>query len=179
MHHDELSTLHWYDRADAATVDSPEPVGNPAEYRGSGPIEDVALAPVMTWADADKKAALEEAIRIYGIEPGQWFELDWPLVAHLYDPGSVYQTEFEPISEHAEEDGDDECVACQDSVRQVIEDQAQWKWTTTLRINEIAFDRDGREISHEFHIKKGVAVATTSQDPRDILTGSPGAGWRW
>ncbi|WP_131812986.1 hypothetical protein [Mycolicibacterium peregrinum] len=160
-------------------MDSPEPVGDPAEYRGTGPIEDVALAPEMQWTVADKKAALEAAIGVYEIEPGQWFELDWPPTAHLYDPGNVYRTEFEPCETHGEEGGDDDCADCQDSVREVVEDMAQWKWTTALRINEIAFDRDGREFSRECHFEQGVEVATTHQDPREILIGPPGQGCQW
>lgn len=179
VHHDELSTLHWYDRAAAATVDSPEPVGNPAEYRGMGPIEEVALAPQMQWTDADKKAALEAVIGVYGIEPGQWFELDWPPTAHLYDPGNVYRTEFEPCQAHAEDGGDDDCRDCQDSVNEAVEEMAQWKWTTTLRINEIAFDRDCGEFSRESHVEQGVEVATTYQDPRQVLIGPPGQGGQW
>ncbi len=53
---------------------------------------------------------------------------------------------------------------------------AQWKWTTALRINEIAFDRDGREFSRECHFEQGVEIATTHQDPREILIGPPGQG---
>ncbi|MCV7202044.1 hypothetical protein H7J71_08445 [Mycolicibacterium peregrinum] len=179
VRHDELSTLHWYDRVDAATVDSPEPVGNPAEYRGSGPIEDVALAPAMTWTDADKKAALEEAIRIYGIEPGQWFDVDWPPVAHLYDPGYVYQTDFVTCDAHVEDGGDDDCQDCLDSVRDVVENMAEWKWTTALRINEIRFDREGREFSAECFSEQAFEVATTHQDPREVLIGPPGQGRQW
>lgn len=145
--HDELSTIHWYDVAEQATVDSPEPVGNPAGYQGLGPIEDMALAPKLDWSDADKKAALEEAIRIYGIEPGQWFDLEWPPVAHLWDPGSICQTEFEPCEAHIEQDSEDTCPDCQDSVRDEVEQMAQWKWTTTLYVNEIRFDQEGRERS--------------------------------
>lgn len=70
VQHCELSTIHWYDRAESATVDSPEPVINLADYRGSGPIEDVALAPELNWSAADKKAALEEAIRVLGSSAG-------------------------------------------------------------------------------------------------------------
>lgn len=179
VRHDELSTLHWYDRAAAATVDSPEPVGDPAEYRGTSPIEDVALAPEMTWTDADKKAALEEAIRIYGIEPGQWFDLDWPPVAHLYDPGHVHQTDFVSCDAHVNDDGDDDCQDCLDSVRDVVENMAEWKWTTALRINEIGFDRDGEEFSTECYSEQAFEVLTTRQDPREVLIGPPGQGRHW
>ncbi len=133
----------------------------------------------MRWTDADRKVALEEAIRIYGIEPGQWFDVEWPPVAHLYDPGHVYRTDFEPCDSHAEDGGDDECVDCQDSVRHVVEDMAQWKWTTTLNINEIGFDREGREFSTTTHVDQAFEVATTHQDPREILIGPPGPGRNW
>lgn len=179
VRHDELSTLHWYDRAATATVDSPEPVGNPADYRGFDPIEDVALAPKMNWTDADRKVALEMAIGIYGVEPGQWFELEWPPGAHLYDPGDVCTTEFVPCDAHVEGDGNEDCVACTASVRQVVESMAEWKWTTTLRINEIGFDRDGAESSAEVHTEQAFEVAFTEQDPREIVIGPPGRGQLW
>ena len=177
--HDELSTIHWYDRADLATVDSPEPVGIPGDYRGVDPIEDVALPPRMAWSGPDKKAALEEEIRVYGIEPGQWFDLEWPPSAHLWDPGIVFQTDFTPCGVHAELDGDEECPECQDSVQDVVEQMAQWKWTTTLRINAIAFDDDGRERSTEVHVEQGYEVATTDQDPREVLIGPPDRDRHW
>ena len=44
-----LSTLHWYDRAAEAHVDAPLRVGNPGDYQGTDPIEDVALAPKVVW----------------------------------------------------------------------------------------------------------------------------------
>lgn len=179
VRHDELSTIHWYDRADRATVDSPEPMGILGDYRGVDPIEDVALPPQLAWSESEKKAALEEAIRVYGIEPGQWYELEWPPTAHLWDPGIVYQTEFEPCDEHVEVDGDEDCSQCQDSVRTVIDQMAQWKWTTTLRINAIAFDDDGREHSTEVHVEQGYEIATTAQDPREVLIGPPGRDWHW
>lgn len=179
VQHRELSTIHWYDRAESATVDSPEPVINHADCRGSGPIEDVALAPELNWSAADKKAALEEAIRVLGVEPGQWYELEWPPTANLWDPGIVYQTEFEPCDEHVEVDGDEDCSQCQDSVRTVIDQMAQWKWTTTLRINAIAFDDDGREHSTEVHVEQGYEIATTVQDPREVLIGPPARDWHW
>ncbi|MBP2453005.1 hypothetical protein [Mycolicibacterium lutetiense] len=164
VRHDELSTRHWHDRAAAATVDLPEPVGNPGDYRGHDPIEDVALAPQMHWTDVNKKAALEAAIGVYGIEPGQWFDLEWPPVAHLYDPGSVHESGFEPCEAHVEDGGDD------------VEAMAEWRWTTMLRINVIAFDHEGRELSRECYFEQAVEVATTYQDPRDVLIGPPGVG---
>ncbi|MBN3453336.1 hypothetical protein [Mycolicibacterium sp.] len=179
VQHDELSTLHWYDRTEQATVDTPAPVGDPADYRGFDPIEEVALPPQMHWTDADKKVALDEAVRIYGIEPGQWFDLEWPPVAHLWDPSHVYQSAFEPCEAHVEDDGDDDCAGCQDSVRDAVEDMAQWKWTTTLRIHEISYDGEGQEFSTPTYVEQGYEVAATQQDPRQILIGPPGQGRYW
>ena len=50
-----LSTLHWYDRAGEAHVDAPLRVGNPGDYQGTDPIEEVALAPKVVWTDAGPK----------------------------------------------------------------------------------------------------------------------------
>jgi hypothetical protein len=173
-----LSTLHWYDRAADAHVDAPGRVGNPWSYNGIDPIEDVALAPKVEWTEADKKVALERAIGVYGLEPGQWFDLEWPPTAHLWTPGHVYTTDFEPCAAHLEAD-DEDCPDCQDSVREVVEEMAQWKWTTTLRIYEIEFDHEGREVDHEVHAEQAYEVAITEQDPREIVIGPPGAGTRW
>jgi hypothetical protein len=173
-----LSTLHWYDRAADAHVDAPERVGIPWDYQGADPIEDVALAPKVVWTDADQKEGLEKAIGIYDLEPGQWMEVEWPPVAHLWDPGIVYTTEFEPCAAHLEEESDD-CSDCDASVREVVDQMAQWKWTTTLWIHEITFDQDGREYDSEIYRDQAFEVAITEQDPRDIVIGPPGAGWRW
>lgn len=181
----ELSTIHWYDRAREAGV-TVEPVRNPDCYRGFDPIEDVALAPRVDWTDADKKEAIEEAIRIYGLEPGQWIDLEWPPRAHLWDPGNVYTTDFQPCETHADlyyESDDstacDDCPDCQDSVREVVEQMAQWKWTTAMTINEIAFDAEGYEHSVEVYSDNAFEVAIIEQDPREVIIGPPGEGRHW
>lgn len=179
MPHDELSTLHWYDRADRATVDSPEPVGDHGDCDRLGMVEDAALAPRMNWTDTDRKAVLEEAIRIYGIEPGQCFDVEWPPEAHLYDPGSVYESDMEPCDSHVCDGGDDDCVDCASSVQTVIESMAQWKWTTELQIFELTFDREGQECSTREIVDQAFEVATTEQDPREVLIGPPGRGRHW
>jgi hypothetical protein len=173
-----VSTLHWYDRAAEARVDAPERVGNPWDYHGADPIEAVALAPDVKWTEADKKAALERAIATYGLEPGQWIDLEWPPVAHLWSLGNVYTTEFQPCTAHAEADVDN-CPDCQASVREVVEEMAQWKWTTAFRVQEITFDHEGRESDREVYTDQAHEVAITEQDPREILTGPPGADKRW
>ncbi|UQX10184.1 hypothetical protein [Candidatus Mycobacterium methanotrophicum] len=125
---------------------------------------------------------MEEAIRIYGLEPGQWIELEWPPTAGLWDPGNVYATEFEPCEAHAEPDDAgawDDCPDCQDSVREVIERMAQWKWTTELRIYQIGFDAGGNERDEEVYSDNAFEVAIIEQDPREILIGSPGEGRQW
>lgn len=177
--HDELSTLHWYGRAAEATVDSPEPARDPWDYRGADPIEDVTLPPKMAWSETDRKVALEKAVGIYGLEPGDWLELDWPPRGSLWSPGHVYMTPMEPCEAHIEDDGDDECEDCVASVRQDVEEMAQWKWITTLRFNEIRFDRDGAEYVAEVDIDQAFEVAITEQDPREILIGPPGHDTRW
>lgn len=176
------SVKHWYDRAREAGV-TVEPLGDPADsIIGIDPIEDVALAPRVDWSAGDEKRALQEAIRIYGLELDQWIELDWPPTAHLSDSGYVYTTDFEPCEAHfgAEDEAVcDGCSDCQDSVREVVEQPAQWKWTTTLRINEISFDCDGDERDREVYSDLAFEVAVIEQDPRDILIGPPGAGRLW
>jgi hypothetical protein len=173
-----LSTLHRYERAAAAHVDAPERVGNPWDYQGADPIEDVALAQKVVWTDVDQKEALEKAIDTYGVEPGQWMEVEWPPVAHLWDPGNVYTTEFEPCAGHVEEESDD-CAVRDASVHEVVEQMAQWKWTTTLRINQIGFDAMGSECDEEVHCDNAFEVAIIDQDPRELMIGPPGEGERW
>jgi hypothetical protein len=56
---------------------------------------------------------------------------------------------------------------------------AQWKWTTTLRINEIEFDREGTERDVEIHSDNTFEVAIIEQDPRNIMIGPPGEGRYW
>lgn len=181
---DPTTTLHWYERADDAKVQV-GPVGNPDDYRGSDPIEDVALAPRVMWTEADKKAALEEAIRIYGVEPGQWFDLEWPPTAFLTDPGHVYWTEFEPCDGHLQEYESDPdfdetaCDACQSAVREFVEFMAKWSWTTTLRLYEVDFDIESAEFDREIYTDNMFEVATTEQDPREVVIGPPGEGRHW
>lgn len=184
----EMSTIHWYDRADVAHV-TVEPVGNPDYYYELGainPIEDVARPPHVHWTDADKKRAMEEAIRIYDLPPGQWIELEWPPAAHLWDQGDVCLTEFEPCEAHAElyEQSDDtaacvDCPDCQASVREVVEQMAQWKWTTALRIHQIGFDAEGSECDAEVYSDNAFEVAIIEQDPRELMIGPPGQGGYW
>ena len=153
-----------------------ERLGNPAYY--TGVIEDVAVAPSVHWTEADKKAALERAVGVYDLEPGQWLELEWPPVPHLWDPGIVYTTELEQCATHIEQANDD-CPECDASLQEVVEQMAQWKWTTTFRIHEITFDHDGREYSSEVYSDQAFEVAMIEQDPRDIVIGPPGRGQRW
>lgn len=150
-------------------------VDNPADYADA--IEDAAVVPLVHWTEADKKAALERAVGIYDLEPGQWLDLEWPPMAHLWDPGIVYTTELEPCQAHVEQDADD-CAECDASVHEVVEQMAQWKWTTTLRIHEIAFDREGRECASEIYCDQAFEVAIIEQDPRDVMIGPRGRGQR-
>lgn len=184
VRNDPTATQHWYPRADKINV-SVEPLGIPSEYVGFDPIEDVALAPRVNWTDADKKAAFEKAIKTYGIEPGQWLDLDWPPTGHLSDPGHVYTTDFVPCALHEAAYYEDDrfhetaCDKCQSSIREVVEFPAKWKWTTTLRTNEIQFDLDGTEDYREVDVDAFFEVTTTEQDPRQVLIGPPGRGSRW
>lgn len=172
------STEHWYERANDAAVPV-ERVGNPADYRGIDPIEDVALAPRVTWSDADRKEAMEKAIGVYDLEPGQWIELEWPPTAGLWNPGHVYTTDYEPCEAHAVEGGCDDCEDCNDSVQEVVEAMAQWRWTTTLWINQLAFDQDGTECHVEVYNDNAFEVAIVEQDPRQVVIGPPGEGRNW
>jgi hypothetical protein len=172
------STKHWFERADDAAV-TVERVGNPADYRGSDPIEDVALAPRVAWSDADRKEAMEKAIGAYELEPGQWIELEWPPTAGLWDPGYVYTTDYEPREAHAHEGAYGDCPDCADSVQEVVESMAQWRWTTTLQVNQLAFDREGNECRDEVFSDNAFEVAIVEQDPRHIVIGPPGEGRNW
>ena len=163
-----------------------EPVGNPTDCCASDPIEDVALAPRVQWSDADMKEAMEKAIRIYDLEPGHWIELEWPPTAGLADPGYMDTTEFQPCEAHADLyfDSDnntvcDDCSDCQASVQEVVEKMAQWSFTTTLRVNQLAFDRDGNECHDEVFSDNAFEVAVIEQDPRSIIVGPPGEGRHW
>ena len=150
-------TRHWEQRAADGHV-AVERVGDPGSYSGVDPIEDLALAPDLPWGDADRKAMLEEAIRIHGLEPGQWIELEWPPTAGLWDPGQVNVD----ASEH-----------------EVVEEMAQWKWLAPLRILELEFTIDGSVGRREVYCDPAHEVAITTQDPREVLVGPPGKGIVW
>lgn len=64
-------------------------------------------------------------------------------------------------------------------MREVVQQMAQWKWTTTLRIHQIGFDAEGRECDKEIYSDNTFEVAIIKQDPRDIVIGPPGEGRRW
>ena len=174
----QLSTLHWYERAAEAHADAPHRGGNLRDYQGASPIEDVALARKVTWTDTDQKDALENAIGIYELLPGQWMEVEWPPEAHLWDEGYVSTTQFEPCAVHVDEECDD-CPDCDASVHEIVEQMAQWKWTTTLRIHEIDFHYNGQERDREVCCDQAFKVAITEQDPRDIMIGPPGRDEHW
>lgn len=167
------STQHWIDRGGEAHVDV-ERIGDPLNYIGSGPIEDVALPPRLNWTAADHRAALEKAIEIYGLEPGQWMELEWPPVASLWTPGDVHTTEFEACAAHAESEvGMDDCDDCAGSVRDVIETMAQWNWSTRLTIKQVDFDGAGAERYVDVYEDLAFQVALIEQDPRELVIGPP------
>jgi hypothetical protein len=88
----------------------------------------------------------------------------------------------QPCPAHVDEDREemiDDCAECQESVNEVVETMAQWKWTTDLRIHEIGFDHAGRETDHKVHRDQAHEVALTEQDPRDVMIGPPGARMHW
>ncbi|MFH5207416.1 hypothetical protein ACHIPZ_04155 [Antrihabitans sp. NCIMB 15449] len=178
------STQHWRQRANDASV-WVETLGYPSDYDGFDPIEDVALPPRIRWTDADKRSALEKAIGIHGLEPGQWMEVEWPPTGYLTDPGHVHTTEFEPCEAHVErydDSGDKsafgDCKGCEHAER-VVENLAKWSFTTELRISEIRFDREGEECDKEIYRDRAFAVASIEQDPGRILIGPPGQGRQW
>lgn len=131
-----------------------ELLGNPEQYVGSDPIEDVALAPDIPWGDADHKAMLDEAIASLGLGPGQWIELEWPPEAGLWTAGH--------LSVRA------------NSGEETVEEPAQWKWLTTLRIKQLEFRADGAVAERDVYCDPAYEVATTTQHPRTVLIGPPG-----
>lgn len=165
------STQHWIRHGDEAHGDV-ERIGGPLNYTGLDPIEDVALPPRVNWSAADHRAMLEKAIEIYGLEPGQWMELEWPPTASLLTPGSVYTTEFEPCAVHAEfEAGMADCEDCAASVREVVDQVAQWNWSAKLTVKRIDFDGAGMERQAEVYEDPAFEVAVIEQDPRDLVIG--------
>ncbi|MBY6685145.1 hypothetical protein HQ305_00285 [Rhodococcus sp. BP-149] len=144
-----------------------EKLGSPAEYSGSSPIEDVALPPEVPWTAADKWTALERVIAQYGIDPGHWYDIEWPPEASLYDPGHVDETEMVLCEQH-QEASPEGCPACEGSVREVVESLARWVFHADVRSYRLSFDGSGREIEHHVATERGVEVGSITQDPREI-----------
>lgn len=167
-------TTPWRDLADDCGVEV-EYVGSDGDYDGFDPIEDRALPPTVPFKDADKKRALDEYIRSRGLEPGEWVDMEWPPEPSLWTEGHWYWSEIEPCSAHEEEESDDICVDCEDSRTPVIDQMAEWHWTTTVLTYELNFMEDGSECEREY-TEHGYEVATVEQDPRDVLLG-PSRRW--
>ncbi|MCP2289349.1 hypothetical protein [Nocardia amikacinitolerans] len=173
----------WRQRAAESHVDV-DRVGDSPSYTGFDPIEDVALEPIVHWTEADKKAALEKAVE-GGLEPGEWIDLDWPPQGFLYSEGYTYQTEFSPCLAHEDaygESGDEtsfeNCEDCRQS-ETVVEENAKWRFTTTMWLYEVDFDENGDERIPQGYAENGFEVRVIEQDPRDIMIGPPGAGRYW
>lgn len=105
-------------------VDS-ELLGDPDDYCGFDPIEDVAVPPQVAWTEADRKAVLDEAVSTYGISPGEWYSVEWPPgEGYLWSPGSLVTSEWEPCEAHADDpdsDEADDCMQCEDSASTDVE----------------------------------------------------------
>lgn len=171
----------WLKRAEDSGYGT-ELLGLPGDYCSSELVEDVAIPPAVPWSAADEVAAIESAISTYGIEPGQWFEVEWPPEAHLWSPGYGYQTEWEPCEQHFDDDNAEQtqgCPDCDASVTVQIESPAEWKFTTELRIYGLAFDSAGNETEREVMDEPGFEVRTLAQDPRYIVLGGPGRDILW
>ncbi|BBY96927.1 hypothetical protein [Mycolicibacterium fallax] len=174
-------TRHWFAEAERRGVDI-ERIGDHGSYSGADSIESLALPPRAPWGPADHRAMLEDAVRLHGLAPGRWIELEWPPTAGLATPGQVVTTSFAPCDRHendADESRWDDCADCQDSVREVVESMAEWTWIAPLTVRQIRFDVDGTERSEVVYADPGHEVATTTQDPRDVLIGPPGRDTKW
>ena len=169
---------YWQSRADESHMHT-EHLGVPADYSGFDPIEDVAIPPAVTWTAADEAAALERLIERDGIDPGHWYELEWPPRAHLWDAGHVYETDWECCDKHADEQATEGCIECDASVRQIVESPARWKFTVEVRTLRLRFDEVGNETEVHVAMERDVEIGELSQDPRRILVGEPGRGVRW
>ncbi|MET4164939.1 MULTISPECIES: hypothetical protein [Gordonia] len=159
-------------------VDS-ELLGDPDDYCGFDPIEDVAVPPQVTWTEAHRKAALDTAVNTYGVSPGEWFAVEWPPTeGSLWSPGSLVTSEWEPCEAHADDPDSDEaedCIRCEDSVSTDVDEMAVWKFTTTLTQYRIGFDRSGSLVRDRFaeEIDRAFEVREFTQDPRLIRIGPP------
>lgn len=164
-------TRVWRELADEVGVEV-EYVCSEGGYDGFDPIEDRALPPAVEWTDADKKRALDGYIESRGLGRGEWVDMDWPPEPSLWTEGHWYWSEVEPCPAHQEECPEDECVDCEDSRKPVVEQMAEWHWTTTVHVYELEFRDDGSEYERE-DAEHGYQVATVEQDPRDVLLGPP------
>ena len=175
----------WRQRAATAHVGSLERLGNPDDYVGDDSIEDIAVPPDLVWTDADRKAALDEAVSMYGLEPGEWYTREWPPTeAFLWSVGEVLRSDWEPCGEHEDcpdTDEADECVSCSESIQETVVEHAIWKFTARLAKIRLGFDADGTLVDEygREEIDSSFEVRQILQDPRDILIGPPGRGRRW
>ncbi|WP_279098497.1 hypothetical protein [Gordonia bronchialis] len=175
----------WRERAASAHLDSLERLGYPDDYVGDDLIEDIAVPPDVVWTDADRKEALDKAIAVYGLDPGEWYTLEWPPTeASLWSTGEIMRTNWEPCGEHEDKPDTDEaaqCVSCAESVQETVVEHAVWKFVARLTKLRLGFDADGtlvddfgrEEIDARFEVRELL------QDPREILIGPPGRGRRW
>lgn len=164
-------TRKWRELADEVGVEV-EYICSEGDYDGFDPIEDRALPPAVEWTDADKKRALDRYIESRGLGRGEWVDMEWPPEPSLWREGHWYWSEVEPCPVHQEECAEDECVDCEDSREPVIDQMAEWHWTTTVHVYELAFGDDGSEYERE-DTEHGYEIATVEQDPRDVLLGPP------
>ncbi len=176
------SDAHWTARAEDVGIWT-ELLGDSGDsYEGSDPIEDVAVPPSVPWTAADHVAALEQAIAVHGIEPGQWYEVEWPPEeANLWSPGYAYPTHGEPCDRHDDgvsDEVDDDCDDCR-APAFVVEAPAEWRFTTELRSRRLVFDENGHDEATVEVVDPAFEIRSLRQDPRCILLGAPGRGTRW
>lgn len=174
-----LDTHESVGRATQHEATDTELLGDPADYAGIDPIEDVAIPPRIEWTEADRKAVLDEAIGTYGIAAGEWYSVEWPPTeGSLWDPGYLVTSDWEPCDEHADDPDSDaalDCVRCEDSVTTEVEAMAVWKFTTRLTHHRIGFDSNGSLIVDRVaeEIDPTFEVREITQDPRLIRIGLP------
>lgn len=170
----------WLERAERTTMDV-QPLGIPEDYVGVPP-EDGAVPPAVRWSAADKAAALDEMISRVGLEPGQYVDIEWPPEANLWSTGHVYQTPWEPCTAHEDEPdagATDNCGECEASVRTVVEEPAEWRFSTAATVYRLSFGDDGEIEWIEDYSETHVDIRSLTQDPRYVVIGPAGRGERW
>lgn len=190
---DSRTDPRWLGRAYDARIRL-QLVGDPADYDGEVPIADVVLPPAVPWTVTDHRDALERAIEVYGIEPGRWYEMEWPpRDAVLISPGALADAgelclvhgvdtalpECEMVSGSASTEGVP--VGCRPFALpgRVVDDYATWEFRTVLRRHTLTYDDDGVRIEASEIVDEVFVAANVSQDPRELIIGPRGRDLIW